>query len=496
MDTSDVERRLRGYSLTVSASESASIALDLTNLSKVVAEASATYNLLPADQRFEEMVSAPLTGANSVQQNGAQPFKKHSYDISACIEKARQGQRVSNAFIEIFPQAGASALSIDNNNSHKELALTGMPFAYKDVFVSPDRLPTAGVGNGYRWNGPPSRVLDLLKRNGAVAIGATNLDPHCYTATGLNKDFGRVINPSGSKYAIGGSSGGSAVAVALGIVPFALGTDTGGSVRIPASLAGVYGFKPTQNLITDPGMAPLSPSQDNLGILAADPIILRRVFSVLTPTIQHDLSTQIQHLKIGIDLTNLCEGMCPNIALSFKATIQGLRALGATVIDVQLPPLGHLNALASVITSYEATQLHRESMSLQPEHYPAAVRRRLLTAALIDDDTYRLAIGLRGKLLQQVLNNVFNNVDVVVCPTLRHSARDVSGIAEEDVAVSGQIGVEHLRLNRPFSYLGLPALSIPAGADENGIPIGQQLISSPNKDMLLIRLAQALHENS
>jgi aspartyl-tRNA(Asn)/glutamyl-tRNA(Gln) amidotransferase subunit A len=244
-----------------------------------------------------------------------------------------------------------------------------------------------------------------------------------------------VLNPSGSRYAIGGSSSGSAVAVALGIVPFALGTDTGGSVRIPASLAGVYGFKPTQNLITDQGMVPLSPSQDNLGILAADPTVQQRVFSVLTPTIQHDLSTQIRHLRIGIDLTNLCEGMSPTVAQSFNTTIQTLRALGATVIDVQLPPLGYLNALASVITSYEAAHLHRESMSLHPEHYRAAVRRRLLTAALIDDDTYRLAIGLR-------------------------------------------------------------ALRIPAGADENGIPIGQQLIAAPNKDMVLIRLARTLYESA
>ena len=179
-----------------------------------------------------------------------------------------------------------------------------------------------------------------------------------------------------------------------------------------------------------------------------------------------------------------------------NSTIKTLRALGATITDVQLPSLGHLNALASVITSYEAAQLHRESMSLQPEHYPAAVRRRLLTAVLIDDDTYHLARGLRGKLLQQVLNNVFNDVDVIVCPTLRHSAKDVSAIAEDDLAVSGQIGLEHLRLNRPFSYLGLPALSIPAGADENRIPIGQQLIAAPGKDMVLIRLARALYENA
>ncbi|MBP2232589.1 Asp-tRNA(Asn)/Glu-tRNA(Gln) amidotransferase A subunit family amidase [Azospirillum agricola] len=408
--------------------------------------------------------------------------------VAAALAAARASRL--NAFIELFPDAEerARALSADDPRP----APWGLPFAHKDVFVTAGRQPTVGVGHGYRWSGGRTSVaLDRLAAAGAIAIGALNLDPHCYAATGLNPYFGRVLNPLEARFAVGGSSSGSAAAVAAGIVPFALGTDTGGSVRIPAALCGVLGFKPTAGAIGDPGIAPLSPSQDVIGIIARVPALLRAVFAVLrdpAPMERSDPGTG--PLRVGLPAEWIRTGTDPEIATILHAFLRRMTDDGAVAAEVGLPPLDALNACAGTITSFEASALHRTTLAERPDWYPAAVERRLVAAAEVGRDAYDQALRDRAAHRAAVLDGAFRTADVLLCPVIGGLAPRLDGVDDDDVTTAGATTLAFLRFNRPFSLLGLPALALPAGRDRNRMPVGVQIVGRPGADDLLLTIAE------
>ncbi|MFO1147488.1 MAG: amidase [Alsobacter sp.] len=415
--------------------------------------------------------------------------------VAIALVRAEDVQRSSNAFVELWPdRALEEARRLDQGPAGR--SLHGVPFAYKDAFASRERLPTLGAGDHVRWSGPPSILLDRLAGGGAVAIGATRLDPFCYTATGLNAVDGRVRNPLDPRLAVGGSSSGSAAAVAAGVVPFALGTDTGGSVRIPAALCGIYGLKPSQGLLADPGMAPLCPSQDTAGILAGSVGMMRVVLEAVAPASRKSSPACDEGPRAERPRVGLCpawsEGSNPAVAAALAATAERCRSLGYAVQDVPLPSLDVLNAAASQMTGFEAFAIHAPRLAGDPGRYPDPCRRRMLVASLVTLDDYRRAVRLRGALLAQVLSTAFAAVDVLLCPTIRVLAPRVDMLADDDIETAGRIGLEFLRLNRPFSLLGLPSLSIPAGSAAEGQAIGLQLIGKPFCDARLLDLADAL----
>ncbi|MDQ0391421.1 amidase [Labrys monachus] len=479
MDPVAVENGLRRQSVAVSAAEAASVADDLARLRAAMTATVAAWSGLPDAPDLAELLARP-----------AAPPPGHDPDEDGMaarvpVDRGRlmQCQRATNAFIDIFEAADPSA--------GPPGVLSGLSFAYKDVFVAPGRFPTCGVGDGHAWHGPRSRILATLARQGAVAVGATNLDPHCYAALGLNRDFGRVLNPHGAGFAVGGSSSGSAAAVATGAVAFALGTDTGGSVRIPAALCGVLGLMPTHGVLADAGMAPLAPSHDTAGILAADLPVLKRVYRTLSgrPGARED--DEGRPLRIGIDAAFFA-GADETVEAALQEGLRRLSALGAGIVEVELPSVDRLNLLASAVTGFEAAGLHRRGLAMHPRHYPASVRRRLLTALLVERAAYDTALGLRPRLLQAILNGPFAKADLLLCPTLRREAARVDAIGEDDEAAIGALSLEHLRLNRPMNYLGLPALCVPGGHDRNGIPIGLQLVAPPNGEEILFAAAAML----
>lgn len=416
-------------------------------------------------------------------------------DPAQTVATALAAARASrlNAFIELFPDAEerARVLSAESADGRRP-APWGLPFAHKDVFVTAGRQPTVGVGHSYRWGGARTSVaLDRLAAAGAIAIGALNLDPHCYAATGLNPYFGRVLNPVDARFAVGGSSSGSAAAVAAGIVPFALGTDTGGSVRIPAALCGVLGFKPTAGAVGDPGIAPLSPSQDVIGLIARDPALLRVVFSVLrdpVPIGQQDPGNAPP--RIGLPVEWLRTGVDPEVAAAIRSVLCRMTGGGALAVEVALPPLDALNACAGTITSFEASALHRTALAERPDWYPAAVRRRLVAAAEVGRDAYDQALRDREAHRAAVIEGAFAAADVLLCPVIGGPAPRLDGVDDDDVTVAGATTLAFLRFNRPFSLLGLPALALPAGRDRNGMPVGVQIVGRPGADDLVLAIAE------
>ncbi len=466
-----IRERLRALAVVLTRDDGVGVFDGLLRAAAVAGQAAAAGQAAPSEP-------APAAARNVAPD-----------EIVAGVERALAAARdrgdALNAFIEHFDDAARRRARAVARLSAADAPLRGVPYAFKDAFATTGRRPTVGIGEGHHWEGRrASTTLARLDAAGAVAIGALNLDPHCYTAVGLNPHFGRVRNPHEPRVAIGGSSSGAAAAVAAGIVPFAIGTDTGGSVRIPASLCGIWGFKPTHGLLTDPGLAPLCRSQDTPGILASSLEMTERVFAVLVPAAATAVAPG--RLRIGVCREAFAVGLDDDVAAVFEATLDRLAAGGAEIVAVPFPALDALNLCASVITGFEATVVHAAAMARSPQFYPAPVRRRLLTAACIDVDLYRTARRLRGRFLAEVLATSLSSADVLICPTLRKVAPRVDHLAEDDIPAAGALGLEFLRMNRPFSLLGLPSLSVPSGVDARGLPVGMQWIGRPHGDQTLL----------
>lgn len=514
METDDIAKCLSERGLSVSEAEVQGVAADLNRLSATLARLKMDLNSTDESGAFPSILQA-AEGPRRTQVQTSHDVKLPDgagvvADVDSVLARAEALGPPLNCFIEVFPHdAKRRARSLERTGPTPQQTLYGISFAYKDVFAAEDRAPTAGVGRGYRWEGQhQSGSLHRLAHAGAVPVGVLNLDPHCYTATGFNPYFGRVLNPHGSRFAVGGSSSGAAAAVASGIVPFALGTDTGGSVRIPASLCGVYGLKPTHGLVQDPGVVPLSGSHDTVGVLASSAAMLARVLDVLAQWPQAGQAhagtgasarsgrvtpvVDLKGVRIGINPAELLAGAAEEVSNALRRVEDAAGMLGAELVEVPFPSMDDLNACASVLTSYEAIAIHGNALSRHPEFYPDAVRRRLLTAACVSDGDYESVRRLRGKYLADVLARTFRDVDFIICPTIRKAAPLVDHIADQDADEGGRLSLEFLRMNRPFSFLGLPSLSMPMGRDSNGIPMGLQIIGRPYTDHHLLALADVL----
>lgn len=480
--------------IDISQPEAAAVVADLDRMHQAMSR----VGLAPSDKRFAAVFEHTGDSRRSAASAAADAVTAGADAVGRAVASARAINPHLNCFLEIFEEAKGTDRP---TTASSDRPLQGMPFAYKDAFATERRMATVGVGAGYGWQAPQrSAIVRRMTEAGAVAIGALNLDPHCYTATGLNPYFGRTLNPHGLNFAIGGSSSGAAAAVAAGVVPVALGTDTGGSVRIPASLCGVFGFKPSYGVLTDTGMAPLSRSQDTAGILAADMATLMAVFDVLTghaagtrdePTATAAGSTlqgaDPTALRIGIDRAGLWTGADDDVHDIIAAAVEDLKRRGVKVVDIAFPSVDDLNTCASIVTGFEAAGEHAATLAKAKKWYPPAVRRRLLTAAGIAEADYRQAVRLRPAFLDRVLRDCFDRADLIAFPTLRTRAADVSGIGDDDIERAGALNLEFLRLNRPISYLGLPAISVPVGTDRNNIPIGLQLVAPPHHDNRLLQ---------
>lgn len=415
--------------------------------------------------------------------------------VEAFAARAREIDAVVNCFIALDGDVAERAAAI------QEGPLLGVPYAYKDVFVHRGVMPTAGARDvtldlGLRH----ATALDRLDEAGAIALGALNLDPFAYAATGANPDFGDVRNPWDPTRIAGGSSGGAAAAVAAGAVPFAIATDTGGSIRIPAALCGVTGLKPTMGRIPKTGTVPLSYSQDTVGILARS---ARDVALVLEHVSGHDpedpasiparvpafasLGTSCEGMRVGFDPARFDNRTTPAIAAAARSAVEVLAALGAEPVDVDLSLLEDLDTVATVLTWAEASAVHERSFGRDPTRYAPAIRARLELALAASGADHVNAMRLQGRALAQLLDGPLASADVLVAPTAASSAVTIDSLQEDAVSVS----VGHLRLNRPFNLTGVPALAVPVGFDLSGLPLGVQLVARPWAEQTLLACASA-----
>jgi aspartyl-tRNA(Asn)/glutamyl-tRNA(Gln) amidotransferase subunit A len=341
-----------------------------------------------------------------------------------------------------------------------------------------------------------------------VNLGWLNLDQFSYAATGTNPEFGSVRNPWDPTRMAGGSSSGAAAAVAFGALPFAVGADTGGSVRIPASLCGVVGLKPTFGRIPRRGGAPMCYSQDSLGILArtvADVALVLEViaghdpldassFDVAVPRYSAALADGadgMRGLRVGVDRSYVAAIGEAEVQEATQRALDLMQEHGAELVPVDLSRLRVYDVAATVITWAEVGALHSRTFPRSRDAYAPATRARLDAALLSHGADHVNALRFQGRALREFCRDVLSTVDLVVNPTTPGPPALVEDVEADDRRGVVNRSLDSLQLSRPFNLLGLPAMSVPMGFDGSGLPMGLHLVSRPWDESTLLRCGAA-----
>jgi aspartyl-tRNA(Asn)/glutamyl-tRNA(Gln) amidotransferase subunit A len=423
------------------------------------------------------------------------------------LKRIEAWQPKINAFVRIEADSGLElARAADAALARGEIrgALHGVPLAHKDMYYSAGKV--AGCGSKVRegWIAPTtSTVIARLEAAGSFRIGALHLAEFAYGPTGHNPYLGHARNPWDITRITGGSSSGSAAAVAARLVPAALGSDTGGSIRLPAHFCGVTGFKPTYGRVSRANAMPLSFTLDTVGPLthsADDCALIMQAIAgpdPLDPTTSGapawDPSTTTRSpngLKIGVPTSFYVDDLEGDVTAALDATIKTFRELGAQITKVNLPDQTAVAAAALIVLAVEATSAHAPWLRERPDDSGAPGRARLENGLAYSAVEYLEALRWRGPALAAHLAAI-GEVDVIVAPASRAVA---PGIVETDVGGGSNAEATILgitRFMRPLNFLGVPVLVVPAGYSKAGMPIGLQLIGRPFGDETLIALGRA-----
>jgi aspartyl-tRNA(Asn)/glutamyl-tRNA(Gln) amidotransferase subunit A len=415
-----------------------------------------------------------------------------------------------NAYLALNPeatmqQAAAAESALCTKSRRKSRRdrgpLHGIPISLKDNLYTED-FRTTGGSLILRDFQPlhDAAVVTSLKRAGAVLLGKTNLHEFAYGVTSNNPHFGPVRNPWNLDRIPGGSSGGSAAALAAGLCYGSIGTDTGGSIRIPASLCGVVGIKPGLGRVSTEGAIPLSTTLDFVGPLARTVADTALLFGAIAtrgknerrPRVSRVPSPRARRPRIGIPKHFFLEIVSPEVQQAFNSSLETLKKLGARVKDLTLPYLQESDKAGNEIAWVEATLYHQQAgwYPRRAEEYGEDVRSRMEMGEKVTAVDYLKALELREKFITGFhLALLENEVDVIVAPTTPITAPRID---EEKISIGG---VEHntrallLRNNRPANLGGFPAISIPCGRTRQGLPVGLQFMAGVTDEPLLLEIA-------
>lgn len=385
--------------------------------------------------------------------------------------------------------------------------LAGVPFAVKNLFDIAGLTTLAGAK--INAENPPATqdatAVARLKQAGAVLVGALNMDEYAYGFVTENFHYGVTHNPHDLNRIAGGSSGGSAAATSAGLVPLTLGSDTNGSIRVPAALCGVFGFKPTYGRLSRAGVALFSSSLDHIGPFARSVRDIATAFDVLQGEDERDpvctkrppvqtldaMSRQsIENLRIAIAGDYFEKGASPE---ALEAVQKVADALSVTQY-VTIPEAHRARAAAFVITACEGANLHLEKLRLRPQDFDPATRDRFLAGALIPSSWYIQAQRFR-RWYRDKVREIFQKVDVILAPTTPISApflgQETMILDGEEILVRPHLGL----FTQPLSFIGLPVLSVPI-MRPNALPLGVQLIAAPYNEAFILRVASVLEAQS
>ncbi len=379
--------------------------------------------------------------------------------------------------------------------------LHGIPISLKDNIYTKGIRTTAG--SKILKDFIPQRdakVVIQLKEAGAVILGKTNMHEFAYGVTSNNPHYGPVRNPWDLERISGGSSGGSAAAVAAGLCYGSIGTDTGGSIRIPSALCGVVGLKPTFGRVSVRDVIPLSPHLDCVGPLARtmagaaimlDPIFVRGKGE---PSLQSATkSSRKGRFRLGLPKTYFSDVISPEVEFMFERALRLLQKSGSNLKEVSIPLLSETEDAGNQIAWAEATHYHQQAgcFPARAADYGEDVRARLEIGAKVSATAYLRAMEVRNSFIEHFHAAMAGaNVDALAVPTTPIAA---PMIGEETTLVSGDKHPTRallLRLNRPANLAGLPAVSVPCGFTPEGLPVGFQLIGAVTDEHLLLQIAK------
>jgi aspartyl-tRNA(Asn)/glutamyl-tRNA(Gln) amidotransferase subunit A len=435
--------------------------------------------------------------------------------LDACWDRMEEVNPTLNATIwtdREGAEAAATAADASRNVNEWSGPLHGVPLAHKDMYYQAGKRSTCG--SRLRKDFRPditSTAIERLTAAGAYSFAGLNMAEFAQNPTGHNREFGDCHNPWNPPYITGGSSSGSGAAVAARFVYAALGSDTGGSIRLPASACGVTGLKPTQTRVSRYGAMPLSFTLDNVGPLARTARDCARVMMLIAgrdpkdPTSSHlpvpdyegALDGDVRGMRIGIPENYFFDAADPVVTAAVEKAVEVLRARGATVTRLALPVMDAVSGYGSIISRVEAAAIHAEWMRHRAQDYAPHLSARQYLGYAIPGPYYVESLSRRGPVLRAFATEVFAQVDVLATPTIPMA---LPTLAETDID-NGPPGTETKVLaisanTRPFNYLGLPAISIPCGFDANGLPIGFQLAGRPFAEARLLRLADAYQRDT
>ena len=425
---------------------------------------------------------------------------------AACLERIAALDAQVNAFITVTANAAveeARTAELDLARGDSAGPLTGVPLAVKDLFDTEGVRTTAG--SRFFSERVPDRdatVVQKLRSAGAVLLGKLNMHEWALGVTNDNPHYGACHNPWALDRITGGSSGGSAAALAAGMCFGALGSDTGGSIRIPAALCGVVGLKPTYGRVSLRGAVPLSWSLDHAGPMArrvSDVAILLEAIAgpdtadpgsadVATGDYSGKLDDGISGWRIAVIADESLGDIEPDVRATVRKAVEALASAGARIEELPVPELQEAGRLNGLMTTADAAAYHRERMDQAPHDFGQDVLTRLRRGAAYGATDYADA-----RRQQSILRRTFSSwfvehggaFDAVILPTTPCAAPRISGL--DAVATAPLL----TRLTAPFNLTGLPAMSVPCGVTPDGLPVGLQIVGAPWAEQRVLRVGRA-----
>jgi aspartyl-tRNA(Asn)/glutamyl-tRNA(Gln) amidotransferase subunit A len=426
----------------------------------------------------------------------------------ALLHRIAEWQPKLNAFMAIESEqalAAADEADAELAKGRSRGVLHGVPLAHKDMYYEAGKVVTCGSLIRRDFVAKTTATsLQRLKDAGTIRLGSLQMVEFAYGPTGHNVHYGPVHNPWNVDHITGGSSSGSGSAVAARLTFAALGSDTGGSVRMPAHFCGVTGLKTTVGRVSRAGAMPLSQSLDTVGPLAQtaeDCALLLGLMAgadpedptastLPVPDYLEATKGSLKGLKIGVPTAFYVDDLDSEVARIFDETIAVLKREGAEVVKVELPDQRQLSSASQIVLAAEAAAFHKRWMIERPQDYGAQVLMRLQNGLAVPAVSYLEAMRWRGPALA-AYNAAVAGVDAVIAPAAPVPAPT---IAESDVGngPGAEAVIQRLtRFTRPVNYLGVPSLVVPSGFTRAGLPVGMQLIGRSFEEATLLRVGAA-----
>ena len=422
--------------------------------------------------------------------------------VDACFRQIERLNPELNAFITVMDPEEAIKAQLPESSASSSNSLRGIPLAIKDLFDVAGIRTT--IGSKFFADNVATQdafVIEKLKQAGAIFMGKTNTHEIALGITGNNPHYGAARNPWDTTRIPGGSSSGSAIAVATGMALGALGSDTGGSIRIPASLCGVVGFKPTFGRVSLRGVFPLSWNLDHVGPLVKsvkDAALMLQIMAVydpldpasvkmLTGDYLGHLEDDVKGRKIALGVGDFVETADPEILKAVRETAKVFESIGCKVQEVDVSWLKEAALANKLMTQSDGAAVHRDRLKEHPELFGDDIRRRLEDGANTPLADYILARRTQTEVRKK-FEQFFESYDFLITPTTPIAAPTIEG--HDAVEQAGRL----TRFTAPFNLAGLPALSLPCGFTKEGLPIGLQIVSRAWGEFKVLNIAHAFEQ--